>query len=331
MIGKRRILKSAVAGCVAAALGVFAGAAGAQTVYKLGSTGGLTQPEVLAAKRFAELVSERTGGKIRIDVLAGGQAGGEREIAEGMQIGTMHFGVLSGILQNFDPAMMILEWDLLFNDDDHVRKVWYGPVGDKINERLSKKLGVQNLAVLMRTPRLLTTHKPVRELKDLEGMKIRVPEMKARLALWEALGARPTPMAWPEVTTALQLKTIDGQENPVGVIESTKLYESVKNLAITNHLYGFQLLLVSGQVWKQLSPENRQIIAAAAKEAGVWNDKFVKESEQKMLDTVSKHMTVTKVSVEPWRAKTKDVYKKFSDVEGFTELYLAIVDAGKSK
>lgn len=328
MISKREVLKTVAAGALAATIG-FAGSAAAQTVYKLGSTGGLTQPEVLAAKKFADLVRERTGGKVRIDVLAGGQAGGEREIAEGMQLGTMHFGVLSGILQNFDPAMMILEWDLLFNDDEHVRKVWYGPVGDKINARLSSKLGVQNLAVLMRTPRLLTTHKPVRDIKDLEGMKIRVPEMKARLALWEALGARPTPMAWPEVSTALQLKTIDGQENPIGVIESTKLYESVKNLAITNHLYGFQLLLVSGQVWKQMPEDTRKIVTAAAREAGLWNDQYVKASEQKMLDEVSKHMTVTKVSVEPWRQRTKDVYKKFANVEGFTELYEGIVAAGR--
>src|SRR5690606_36087655 len=128
----------------------------------------LHNPETQAAVRFAELVEERSNGDIQIDVLSGGQAGGEREIAESLQLGTMDFAVLGGIVQNFDPALMVVEWDFLFRDDQHVKDVLYGPVGDKINERLVDHVGVRNLAPPMRTPRLLTTSQPVENLEDLK-------------------------------------------------------------------------------------------------------------------------------------------------------------------
>jgi tripartite ATP-independent transporter DctP family solute receptor len=301
----------------------------AQTVIKLAIAGAIDQPEALAAKELAKMVAERTKGGVRIDVMGSGTAGGEREIAEGLQIGTMHMAVLGGIFQNFDPAMMILEWDLLFKSDDHVKAVMYGPVGDRIKKRLLEKVGVRVHSVLMRTPRILTTNKPVNSLEDLKGMKVRVPEMPARVALWRALGARPTPMAWPEVLTGLTLGTIDGQENPAALIVTNKINEAVKNLALTNHLYGFMMLVSSDKFFSQLPGETREVIQQAALEAGKWNDAYVKKTEADFLDQLSKTMKITRPGMEPWRAAAKDVYKQFSNVEGFTDLYQAIVEEGK--
>lgn len=297
--------------------------------FKLATGTPMQNPEVQAAQVFADLVKERSGGEITIDVLSGGQAGGEREIAEALQLGTMHFAVLGGIVQNFDPALMIVEWDFLFRDDEHVRRVLYGEVGEAINQRLIDKVGVRSLAPFMRTPRLLTTNRPINTLDDLNGLKIRVPEMPARLALWKALGANPTPMAFPEVVPALQLGTIDGQENPIGLIASAKIDEAVDNLALTNHLYGFMLLLVAEDVWASLSEEEQALIAQAAKDAATYNDELVAEQEKVQLEELSAKMTVTQPDMEPWRAATADVYKQFGDVEGFTELYESIVKAGE--
>jgi tripartite ATP-independent transporter DctP family solute receptor len=303
--------------------------AAAQTVFKLGTTSPPTNPEVVAAQKFADLVKEKSGGKYRIDVLLSGQAGGEREIAEGLQLGTMHFAVLAGILQNFDPALMIVEWDLLFKNNDHVRAAMNGEIGDKISERLIDKVGARKLSTFMRTPRLLTTRQPVNSLADLKGMKIRVPEMPARIAIWEALGARPTPMAFPEVVPALQLGTIDGQENPIGMITSAKIHEAVKYLADTRHLYGFMLLLTAEPVWQKLPEADRKMMSEAAAEAATFNDKLVAESEEALMKEAGAKMQVTKPDLGPWRAAAADIYRKYANVEGFGELYESIVKLGE--
>lgn len=185
------------------------------------------------------------------------------------------------------------------------------------------------LSIFMRTPRLLTTRKPVNSIEDLKGMKIRVPEMPARVALWKAMGASPTPLAFPEVFTALQLGTIDGQENPIGLIYSARFYEVVKYLALTNHVYGFMLLTASEDWYQSLTPEQKGWIDKSAKEAAMFNDKYVKETEADFMQKVTAHMTVTRPDIGPFREATKDVHKQFANVDGFEELYSAIVEAGE--
>ncbi len=301
----------------------------AETVFKLGAVGSPGTPEIDAAMRFGELVAEKSDGEYRIDVLHSGQAGGEREIAEGLQFGTTDFAIIGGIVQNFDPALMIVEWDLLFKNNDHVRAVMNGPVGETISERLQDNLGARKLATFMRSPRLLTTNAEVDELADIEGMKIRVPEMPARIAIWRALGAQPTPMAFPEVVPALQLGTIDGQENPIGLITSTGIDEAVDYLANTKHLYGFMLLLASEGAWSRIPEEDYAMFQEAAVEAAAYNDELVDASVEAGMEQAASKMTVTEPDLEAWRAAASDVYKQFTDVEGFEDLYLSIVEAGK--
>ena len=305
------------------------GGAQAETVFKLGLVGSPGNPETDAAMKFADLVKEKSDGEYRIDVLHSGQAGGEREIAEGLQFGTMDFAVLAGILQNFDPALMIVEWDLLFKNNEHVRAAMNGEIGEEISERLVDKVGARKLATFMRSPRLLTTSKPVEKLEDLKGMKIRVPEMAARIEIWKALGAEPTPMAFPEVVPALQLGTIDGQENPIGVITSTSMDEAVDYLADTKHLYGFMLLLTAEGTWEKIPEEDRALFEEAAAEAASSNDELVEASIKEGMDRVTKTMTITHPDLGPWRAAAADVYKKYADVEGFTDLYNQIVELGE--
>ena len=297
--------------------------------YKLALSGPPGCAEVVAAEKFAEYVSELSEDRIKIDVLSGGQGGGEREIGEALNLGTMDFGVLAGVLMNFDQALTIVEWDLLFKSDDHVRAVMNGSVGEKISQRLIDNIGVRQIGVFMRTPRLLTTNKPVNCLADLQGMKIRVPEMPARVKLWEALGAKPTPMSFTEVVSSLQLGTIDGQENPISVIESAKIYEAIDYLADTRHLHGFMLLLVNEDVWNSLSPAEQEIINEAAGRACKFNDGLVAAGEDTLMKKVSAEMTVTHPDMQEWRDAVKDVYKEFADVNGFLDLYESIIEVGE--
>ncbi|MHC1761173.1 MAG: TRAP transporter substrate-binding protein DctP [Negativicutes bacterium] len=323
------MLLSVLAGCGGTKTPVDTKLAAKTVTLKIGLTSPDGTPETESAKKFSQVLKEVSGGQMTADVLAGGLAGGEREIVESQQLGTLHMSVVSGILQNFDPAMMILEYEFLFKNDEHVKKVFYGPVGEKINKRLISKTGIRPVSVFMRSPRLLTTNRPINSLADLKGLKIRVPEMAARVALWKALGASPTPMAFPELFTALQTNTIDGQENPIGLINSARFYEVVDNLALTNHVYGFMLLTISDKAYTAFTDQQKEWFNKAAKAAATYNDEIVKKDEKAAMDIVTKRMKVTKPDVASWREATKDVYKQFTKVEGFEDLYRAIVEAGK--
>ncbi|MAJ64873.1 MAG: hypothetical protein CL558_06110 [Alphaproteobacteria bacterium] len=324
-----RSVKTAVLAAVFS-VSALIGTAHAETVFKMGLVGSPGTPEVDASMHFADLVKEKSNGEYRIDILHSGQAGGEREIAEGLQYGTMDMAVLGGILQNFDPALMIVEWDLLFKNNDHVRAVMNGPIGEKISQRIVDNVGARKIATFMRSPRLLTTNKEVDKLADLKGMKIRVPEMPARVAIWKALGAQPTPMAFPEVVPALQLGTIDGQENPIGLITSSGIDDAVDYLADTEHLYGFMVLLASENMWQRIPADDQEIFLEAAEEAAVYNDDLVEKSSKSGMEKAEQKMTITHPKMDEWRAAAADVYKQFSDVEGFTELYNSIVAEGQN-
>ena len=300
-----------------------------QVFVRLGLTAPEDTPETQASRKFGEYLEEVSGGAMKSETLAAGLAGGERDIVESQQIGALEMSVVSGILQNFDPAMMILEYEFLFKSQDHVRKVFAGPIGEKIRDRLIDKAGIRVLGVFQRSPRLMTTTRPINTVGDLKGLKIRVPEMKARVALWKAMGANPTPLSFPEVFTALQTGTIDGQENPISLIYGAKFYEVAPYLGLTNHVYGFMLLTVAEDYWQKLTPQQQKWMQEAAAKAVKFNDNLVLKSSEEYMAKVKPNVTVTEPNVAPFREATKDVYKQFTDVEGFEELYLAIVEAGK--
>ncbi len=279
--------------------------------------------------KFGELAEKYGQGKLKVDVAVGGVLGGERDVAEGIQLGTVDGAILGGILQNFDPAMAILEFPFLFKNDKHVRAVMEGPVGEKIRARLIAKTGIRILSHVMRTSRELTTKKPVKALADLKGMKIRVPEMEAHLATWKALGANPTPLAFPEVYTALQLGTVDGQENPLGVIYANKFYEVVDYLAITDHLVGFMMIVMNNEKFNALPADVQQALAKASAEASLYNDELLKKINADIEAKLFAKMKVAKIDNGPWREACKDVYKGFLKYDGFEDLYLAIRKAGE--
>ncbi|MGY6632161.1 MAG: TRAP transporter substrate-binding protein [Alkalilacustris sp.] len=280
----------------------------------------------LSLEEFARLAGDYTEGRVAIDVAVAGVLGGERDVAEGIQLGTVDGAILGGILQNFDPAMAILEFPFLFDDDDHVRRVMDGEVGEQIAERLVVETGIRPLGYIMRTPRVLTTNSPVTSLDDVQGASIRVPEMRAHLETWNALGANPTPMAFTEVYTALQLGTVDGQENPLGVIYANRFHEVASHLAQTDHLVGFMLITISDEVFGRLSEEDQEALIRAAADASAYNDEILAEQAAEWEEAVAAAMEFTRPDMAEWRAAVAGVPDRFDDVEGFRDLYEAIRD-----
>ena len=167
------------------------------------------------------------------------------------------------------------------------------------------------LGYMYRGPRQLTTTKRmVKTAADVKGLKIRVPEIAPMLATWKALGASPTPMAWPEVFTGLQQGSIEGQENPLELIASSKLWEVQKFLTLTNHVRVAWIVLLDERLWKRMTPETQQIMTSSWREVSADMEKQVLASEQKLIDEIKSHgVTVIEPDVESFRQAVKDVWR----------------------
>lgn len=295
---------------------------------KLGHIAGEEDPWNLGAKKFAELVDEKTDGSVKIDVYASSTLGNDRDLIEGMQLGSVDFALVAGVLSNFYEPYSILELPYLFRDREHMEKVLYGKVGDQLKEDLLTNAQIRGLQFWERTPRQLTANKKVTKPSDLDGIKIRVPEIPASIAAWKAMGATPTPMAFSEVYSSLQTGVIDAQENPLALIESSKLQEVQKYLINTNHVYGYVMLTMSDATYSKLSKNQQKAVEEAAKEATEYENKIVYEQEKELLEKVkAAGMEVVDIDTKPFMEKAKAVQKEFANKsEADKKLYESIVN-----
>jgi tripartite ATP-independent transporter DctP family solute receptor len=237
------------------------------------------------AQRFADLIKERTNGRIQITVYPDGQLGkGERELLEALQQGTVDIYVGStGPIGSFSPSMLLVDIPFLFRDYQHVDKVLDGPIGRQLLDDL-EKANLKGLAFWENGFRNLTNSKrPVRTPEDAKGLKIRTMENPVHITAWKTLGVNPVPMPWAEVYGALQQKVVDGQENPVPVILNSKLYEVQKYLAMTQHVYSPAPIIISLKKWQSLSKEDQELFLKTAQELAPWQRKLGRDNEQKML------------------------------------------------
>ncbi|MCD2185294.1 TRAP transporter substrate-binding protein [Rhizobium sp. GN54] len=291
----------------------------AETTLNLGFVGGAQAPEAIAMGQFAEEVKEKTGGRIEIRLQGGGALGGDREVIEGVQLGTVDMTVVStSIVVNFDPSFAIFDIPFLFRDFDHAQAVLNGPIGQQILDELPKK-GLVGLAFGGMGFRQLTNNvRPVKTAADSEGLKIRTQQNDMHIAVWRELGVLPTPMAIPEVYTALQQGVVDGQENPVGAIINNRFGEVQKYLSMTDHAFTPLVLLVSPSVFDGLSDEDKAVFKEAARNAMARNRKEVETVLTSGLDTLkSQGMTVvTDVDKASFRGKLDGLYAEFAKTFG---------------
>lgn len=283
----------------------------------------------LGAKKFAELVEQKTKGEVKVQVFPNSTIGNDRDMAEGLQIGSVDVALIAGVLGNFEPSLQIMEMPYLFKNEEHLRKVIYGPVGEELLGKLLANSGIRGLSFWERGPRHLTTNKPVNSLNDIKGIKIRVPEIPPMVAAWKAMGANPTPMAWGEVYYSLQTNVIEAQENPIPYIHAGKIYEVQKYIALTSHKYEYVIMAMSDKTWKKLTPEQQKAVAEAAKEATAYENKLVFDKTDELFkDLQAKGMQVTKPDTAEWAKVAQTTHKEFAEKYGI-ELYNKIIEAGK--
>lgn len=308
---------------LAAALVVALAAGGATAQTKVLRLGNVQPPTMIVQDglhHFADLVRERTGGEIDIQIFPASQLGTEQEILEGVQLGTIEmFEGSTGSVGRFLPELEALAHPFVWRDLDHLLNVTRGEIGRELSDKLLADYGMRILDMgwLFGNRHLTTGDRPVHTPEDMAGLKVRVQPTAIYLETITAMGGSPTPIDWREVYSSLQTGVVDGQENPPGVILSANLFEVQNYLNLTGHITQSQAVVINEDVWQSLTPEQQEIVQAAAIEAGDYQNRLVQEDETRALKALEEAgMEIVEPDIEAFRAATADVYKLFEDQWG---------------
>ena len=281
MIPTRRTAFATALG-LALGLAFVAGAAQAQTAMKISISIGQNSHQGVAIDVFGKEVERRTAGRYKVQNFYSGALGGERESIEAVQLGTQELTFSStGPVPNFVPEARILDIPFLFRDKAHARAVLDGPIGQEMLTKFESK-GFKALAWGENGVRHMTNSKrAVNSPDDLKGLKMRTMENPVHVAAYKGFGIVTTPMAFPEVFTALQQGTVDGQENPLSVIMAAKFDQVQKHLSLTGHVYSPGIFLMSKAAYDKLSAADQQAFLEAAREGVKANRARVDEDDAK--------------------------------------------------
>ena len=254
---KRRALAAVVAGAALLA-GTSAFAQYSERTIKFTNGVNADHPVSAGVKRMQEVLDARTGGKMKINAFWGGSAGTALQATQALRAGTQEMVCTSSSpLVGIVKELGVFDLPFLFANEKEADAVLDGPAGEYFNKKL-EAAGLVNLAYWENGFRNLTNSKrPVNKVEDFDGVKVRVMQNNIFLDTFKTLGTNAVPMAFPEVFTALETKTIDGQENPFVTIDTSKFYEVQKYLSVTRHAYTPFLILYSKKLWDQLTPPSK--------------------------------------------------------------------------
>jgi TRAP-type transport system periplasmic protein len=306
-------------GWLAAAL-LAVGATGSATaqdarVYQLtmASLEPVEAPSTKAVQHLAELVAERSEGRLKINHNPGGTLGNGLQIMEGVSIGTV------------DMVSMVLEWyapfvndvgvygmGFTFRDTDHFKTFIESEIFDEMKQRILSEMNVRVLAAnWIGLPRVLVSQMPVQSPADIAGISMRVPEIETYLMVWRGLGTNPTRVAWPEVYLALRTGTVDAAEGPLDQMYATKFFEAAPNITLTNHLQQAFTVGVNEDVYANLPDDLKEILANASIDAGVHFQELVRTQfetdRQRMLDEGA---TISEIDTGPFQEMLKPVIEE---------------------
>jgi TRAP-type transport system periplasmic protein len=285
---KRSFLKTVLAAVAVCSFGA-AHAQVQERAFKLGLQNPKGHPLELGATRFSELVAAKSGGKLKVNVFPGGVLGGDAPTVSALQGGTVEMTLLnSGIMASQVKDFEVFDFPFMFANAQEADAVVDGPFGQKMHAKLADK-GIVGLAYYELGFRNISNgRRAISTVEDIAGLKLRVIPNAINVDWVKALGANPTPMAFPEVYAGLESKAIDGQENPFSVILANKFFEVQKFLAVTNHQYNPQSLIFSKKVWDTLSADEKKILGDAAVEAGRYQRQVNREAAAGQLDQLKK-------------------------------------------
>jgi TRAP-type transport system periplasmic protein len=268
----------------------------------------------LASQQFVEKLAELSGGKLKVVHHHSGALGGEREVAQQIQLGTVDFGpITTAPLSTLVPEMSVFQLPYIFRDYDHVFKALDG--GDTLQvyyDAVLDRRGLKLVGFIAAGYRGIYGHYPINGLADVKGRKVRVQEDKILVATFKALGMISTPIAFPEVATSLQTKVIDFAEGGINTFYHNKFYDVVKNVADVRHTHQCVALVMSKSSYQKLDAAGQKAVREAWEHARQFNRKFILDEDQSIQEQVrAKGVAITKPDATPFRQATLSVYEEF--------------------
>ncbi|MBC2703580.1 TRAP transporter substrate-binding protein [Desulfobacula sp.] len=302
-------MKTRLAFTLAVTLLFFSSNALAVTKIKLGVATKPGSAQNIAAEKFKELIEQRSNKKFEVKIYHSASLGNETEILQQVQMGTIQMAIITGgPFDTFDPITRVVNYPFLFKDNAQADKILDGPLGAQVLKSLESS-GFKGLSFSENGFRNLTNSKrPVKSPDDIRGLKVRVMASAIHKAIWKALGANPTPMPWP-IYTELEQKVIDGQENPLWVMEVYKFYEIQKYMTLSRHVYSYHIDVASLKWWKTLDKTDQDMIQKAIYEAAVYqrNDNRSKDADRLTLLKEKGMQIVENPDIDAFRAKVADL------------------------
>lgn len=332
LIGLFLILTLVIAGCGGQPASQGDDGAPAETyTLRLGWTtsDNESDPYAITAHQFKELVEAKSNGQITVSLHPNNELGDEREMIEGMSLGTIDMGVITNApISGFVPQFQVLDLPFIFSSEEQAHRVLDGEVGQKLLSLLESQ-GIKGLGFAEGGFRhMINNVRPITNPADVSGIKFRVMNNPVYIGMFKALGGNATPMAWGEVFTAVQQKTVDGLEIPIPVIHQNKYYEVTRYLSLTRHTYSPLVVMISRQTWDKLPSDLQNAVEEAAAEAIQAERRINAENEASLLqDLKAKGMEVNEVeNAAEFREKVLDVYSEFEGEIGL-ELMNQVLEA----
>jgi len=289
----------------------------AKTKLKLGHAGALNHHYHAGSLMFKDLVAEKSNGDIEIVVFPANQLGKQRQLVEGAQLGTVDMVLTSDVLlSSFEKTLGVLNLPYLFRDISHVNSVLDGEIGQYLSDKLSSK-GLVVLGYWENGFRHVTNSKrPIYTPADLKGLKIRTPGGFVFVDTFNSYGASATPMSFGELYSALQLGTVDGQENPVAHVLTQKFFEVQKYLSLTSHIHVSEPLVMSKIIFESLTSKQQQLLQEAAIEVAVWMREEVQSVETDQLKELEGSIEVNIADRAAFEKASEAIYQKHNDKFG---------------
>lgn len=287
-------------------------AAKSPVTIRIGHTNAETDSRHVMLLKFADLVKERTQGKVIVDVHGGGTLGTAREMVEGLQIGMLEAVVEGYSCMSYFTNKGMDTLPFLYDNYDHFMKCWYNSDIGAMWISYAEEVGFEVFAPSYRGFRIVTSTKPFTNADEVKGLRIRTPTISPFLETWKALETQATPMALSEVLTGLQQGTVEAQENPAGLSYTFGFYDACKYVIKTNHVCGADIFMMSKEYFSSLDTDVQKVFKDTAIECAKEVSKFNVDNEENMIRAFEeKGCTIINPDVESFRKKLADFVEKY--------------------
>ncbi|MFC2125837.1 TRAP transporter substrate-binding protein [Bacteroidota bacterium] len=265
---------------------------------------------------FADRVTERSNGRVEVRVYPNEQLGKERELIRSIKLGVVDITTTGETMQNWAKLAAFCAIPYLIRDSEHFKMVVDGAIGDLIEQDMIDKIGLRPIAYFERGARHLTSNRPIKVPEDLDGIILRVPNVPVFVKIWESLGAKPTPMTFSEVFTALQQGTVEAQENPYSFIYTSGFYEVQDYINLTQHVIGWVYVVIGEDKFQKLPEDVQEMIILSAQDMQDYHQSLFQKEELELERILKeKGMTFVNAESDKFRAGSREAVLDYLDEE----------------